>query len=169
MPAPELVGAMTDVPFDQTTTLAIDLEPPRRPIQPLFDRAAGGGPGVEADAVAAPSADERWYLRIENLVGTPEAAAYEIHLDPDGPGSEVPRHVGTVAAFGIMEASRQSDTRDGTGVTDVFDITGPVRELAAAGAWNPARARVTIIPMGMSSEPVRGGNVRAGRVSFFRG
>lgn len=169
MPSPELVGAMTDVPFDQTTTVAIELEPPRRQIRAVVGRGDGDGDDEAADAATAENPDERWYLRVENLVGRPEAAAYAIYLDPDGPGSEEPRHIGTVAAFGIMEASRTSDTRDGTGVTDVFDITESVRELAAAGAWNPSRASVTITPIGMRDEPVRGGDVRAGRVSFFRG
>ena len=102
--------------------MAIDLDPPRRRLQPLL---AGGG--ADSDEVADTGAEERWYLRVENLVGRPEAVAYEIHLDPDGPGDEESRHVGTVAAFGIMEASRTSDTRDGTGVTDVFDVTEAVR------------------------------------------
>jgi hypothetical protein len=68
-----------------------------------------------------------------------------------------------------VEASRRDETHDASGITDVFDITDAVRALEARDAWDAASAAVTVVPLGVEEEPVPGGDVRAGQISFYRG
>ncbi len=78
-------------------------------------------------------------LRVENVTGeNPQASAYGVYLDAGE--TETPLRVGTIAAFGIPEASRSDETHDGTGVTDAFDITDAVRS-STAGASGTRRPR----------------------------
>jgi tyrosinase len=152
MPSPQLVGAAQNVAFAERTTVDVLLEEPERPL----------------GQAAAAGEEERWYLRVENVTGRrPEASAYGVYLDA-GEAAE-PLRVGTIAAFGILEASRSDETRDGTGITDAFDITDVVRELEARKAWDAATARVTIEPVDAGGQRAPGGDVRAGRISFYRG
>ena len=151
MPSPELVGAVTDVSFAEPTTVAVDLVEPRRRIA----RAAGE--------------EERWFLRVEGIQGDlPEAAAFAVLLQSATPGEEAIR-VGSIGAFGIEEASQADDTHDGTGLTDVFDITEHVRALDGRGAWDATTATVRIVPVDAAGDEASGGNVRARRVSIYRG
>jgi tyrosinase len=151
MPSPELVGAVEDVSFAEPTTVPVELVEPVR----QFDESVVG--------------EDRWFLRVENIHGDrANAAAYAVLLEPAAPGEDATL-VGTIGAFGIVEASRTDDTHDGTGITDVFDITEHVQDLKARQAWDSKTARVTISPVGPSGDTVSGDDVRAGRVSFYRG
>jgi tyrosinase len=155
MPAPELVGAAQDVAFAEETTISVPLETRAGPLRAAVGPDAGGE-------------EERWYLRVENVTGeNPQASAYGVYLDAGE--TETPLRVGTIAAFGIPEASRSDETHDGTGVTDAFDITDAVRELDSRSEWDAATARVTIRPVDAHGDPAPGGDVRAGRISFYRG
>lgn len=158
VPAPELLGATSDVMMGGTTTVAIAMDAPHRPSMHL------------AADVDAPEPLPRWFLRVENVVGRPRAAAFGVYLNVEEQHElDERRFVGTIAAFGIAEASRVDDAHDGAGLTDVFDVTDTVSVLAERGEWDEGTVRVTIVPLGMTEEPVEGGEVRAGRVSVYRG
>jgi tyrosinase len=152
-PAPELVGATTDVSLAEPVTVSVGLEPPRRAL----------------GMTRAPDEPERWHLRVENVTGeAPGAVAYAVDLHAGG-ADEAPIRVGSIAAFGIAEASQADERHDGSGLTDVFEITDAVRELDGRGVWDASTANVTVTPLGVQEEPVPGGDVRIGRVSFYRG
>ena len=148
---PELVAATEGVDFSRRSTV-----------------------GVVADAGArrerAAAAPERWYLRVENVTGeNPAAAAYDVYLDvPDEAATaDHPGHrAGSISSFGVPEASRRGSEHAGAGVTHVFDITDVVQGIAD---WDPASAKVTIVPIDETGEVEEGGDVRAGRISIYAG
>jgi tyrosinase len=153
MGTPELVGATTDVSLGRRTTVDI----------PLAAAVAGIAPE------AAPS---RWLLRVEDVTGTnPATPAYEVYLNvpPDERPADHPnRRAGTIASFGIPEASRPDAEHGGVGITDVFDITQVVQTLKDEDGGIDAIA-VTIVPADLDGEAEDGGDVHAGRVSLYAG
>jgi tyrosinase len=153
MGTPELVGATTDVSLGRRTTVDI----------PLAAAVAGIAPE------AAPS---RWLLRVEDVTGTdPGAPAYEVYLNlpPDErPADHPERRAGTIASFGIPEASRPDAEHGGVGITDVFDVTQVVQTLQDEDGGIDGIA-VTIVPADLDGEAEDGGDVHAGRVSLYAG
>ena len=141
-----LVGATSDVPFATRTDVDIGLE--------------GEHQGLLA--AAARQTPSRWFLRVEDVRGKhPAMPGYDVYLND--------RRVGSVASFGIREASEPGDQHGGTGLTDVFDITDVVADLHDDGAFEPRKVKVTVVPAGSGGEAREGGDVRAGRISIYAG
>lgn len=154
---PDIIGATTRVDFSRRSAVPIGIA--RRP---------------EARGLVAPGGDggtERWYLRVEDIEGkAPAVPAYGVYLNlPDdaSPAEHADRRVGTIASFGITEASEPAE--GGIGVTDVFEITDAVEALREAGSWDEESVWVTIVPMHVTGEAEDGGDVRAGRISIYAG
>jgi len=154
MGTPELVGATTDVSLARRTTVDIPL--------------AGAAAGIAPEA--APS---RWLLRVEDVTGTnPATPAYEVYLNvPEGesPADHLNRRAGTIASFGIPEASRPDAEHGGVGITDVFDVTQVVQTLQDEDDWDRGAVSVMLVPVGLEGPAEEGGDVHAGRVSLYAG
>jgi tyrosinase len=141
-----LVGAASDVPFATRADVDIDLEGERQGLL----------------AAAARNTPSRWYLRVEDVRGrNPATPAYDVYLND--------RRVGSIASFGIPEATEPRGEHAGTGLTDVFDITDAVADLDEEGAFDPSKVTVTVMPGGLPGEGREGGDVRAGRISIYAG
>ena len=141
-----LVGAASDVPFAQRSDVDIDLEGERQGLL----------------AAAARETPARWFLRVEDVRGQrPATPAYDVYLND--------RRVGSIASFGIREASQPGDEHGGTGLTDVFDITDVVAGLHDEQAFDPGKVKVTVVPAGLKGEAQEGGDVSAGRISIYAG
>jgi tyrosinase len=144
VPDARLVGAASDVPFARRAELDIELEGPREGLL----------------AAAARSTPSRWYLRVEDVRGqNPGTPAYDVYLND--------RRVGSVASFGIREASQRRGEHGGIGLTDVFEVTDVVADLHDEQALDPTRLKVTVVPAGVTGEAEEGGDVRAGRISVY--
>ena len=132
-PPPQVVGATTKVPMNADRRTDVRLSPP----------AATG-----LEAFQEPYL--RVLLRLEGITGTIAAPAYGIYLNvpPGEPVEQYPeRLAGTIATFGVPEASRTDANHDGVGLTKVLDIT-PVRDaLAEAGQWDPANLNIAFVPL----------------------
>jgi tyrosinase len=155
VPRPEPVGAASDVPFAARSTVGIDLEP-----------AASRGFGVAGEE------PKRWFLRLEDVSGERlgAAAGYDVYLNlPEGESGEdhPERRAGSLAGFGIREASSKAAEHGGTGVTQVFDITPVVSALKDGEGWDASSVGVTIVPVDVEGEVEEGGDVRAGRISIY--
>lgn len=156
---PQLVGAAEHVAFAGRTTVPIELSAPD---------------GVESlSESASPDTPDRWYLRVEDIVGeSPAVPAYDVFVNlPEGErAADHPRlRAGAIASFGIPEASQPDAEHGGSGLTDVFDITELVAELFDGEAWNPNALQVTVVPVGVAGEAEEGGDVSAGRISLYAG
>lgn len=158
---PEVVGASDGpVPLGtQRSHVDIPVEAPTGPV---------------AAAIVAPDVlPPRVFLRVENVRGSKlSAGAYHVYLNvPPGedPAQHQDRRVGLVPTFGVIEASRESDNHDGSGLTFALDVTDVARRLREAGDWNPQRVRVTFEPQPDTAGAVHPGDVRAGRVSVYYG
>ena len=93
---------------------------------------------------------QKVFLRLEGITGTAAAPSYEVYVNlPEGsPAAAHPElRAGTMATFGITEASRRDEENDGTGLTKVFDITAVRDVLADQGRWQPARIRLSFVPV----------------------
>jgi tyrosinase len=146
VPDTRLVGATTDVPFAKREEVAIDLHGERSSLL----------------AAAARDTPSRWYLRVEDVRGKrPATPAYDVYLND--------RRVGSIASFGISEASQRGGEHGGTGLTDVFDVTDVVAGLHDDQAFDPNGVKVTIVPAGLTGDAEEGGDVRAGRISIYAG
>ncbi len=118
---PRVVGAVDDVDLSTTTPVAIP---------------------VTGDV----GAGTRTYLRIEGVTGTAAVPAYGVFLDvPDGddPEEHPELRAGTVATFGLAEASVAGDLHDGDGVTVVLDVTAVRAVLEDDGRWDDGSVVVT--------------------------
>lgn len=157
MPPVRLIGAAGDVPFASRSTVDIGLEGERR----------------ELLMAARPDTPDRWYLRVEDVVGeSPRTPGYDVYvnLPEDERGDAHPElRAGGIPSFGIPEASRPDSAHGGTGITDVFDITDVVATIEGSGGWDASNVKVTIVPVNGDDDPEKGGDVRARRISVYAG
>ncbi|MXP23795.1 hypothetical protein GIY30_20875 [Gordonia sp. HNM0687] len=137
---PEVVGGVVDVPlFDDTATTIEMARPATRGLESLDER--------------------RVLLRLEGITGMVCAPLYTVYLNiPAGtPAADFPeRLAGTIATFGVAEASVPSRAQDGTGVTKVLDITAVRDRLLADGLWDPDTVTVRFEPVGPTGPAVLG-------------
>ncbi len=112
---------------------------------------------------------------MEDVAGdAPKAPAYSVYINlPEGAtGTEHPElRVGSIASFGIREASDPDAEHGGVGITDTFEITGVVATLTERDdlVFDPAKVTVHIVPVGLKGPVDDGGDVKAGRISIYAG
>jgi tyrosinase len=157
---PEMVGATG-------AQIPLGPEPSHAEIDVTPARAAGRA------TFAGERQPERTYLKIENVRGTElTAGSFEVYVNtpPNASPEQLAEHLaGTIGMFGVIESSQRSATHGGDGLTFSFDITDLVRKLEAAGTWDPAKLRVTFVPIPDGAGKVYPGDLKVGRVSLHRG
>jgi tyrosinase len=157
MADPELLGSTEDVPFAERVEVGIQLA--RSPEAVL--------------AAAAITEPTRWFLRVEDIVGEhPAVSRYDVYFNLPA-GHRAADHpelrAGSIATFGIPEASQPEAEHGGLGLTDVFDVTDVLATLRDDFDWDGSAINVTVVPAGVGGEAERGGDVRAGRISVYAG
>jgi tyrosinase len=157
MADPELVGATEDVPFAERVEVGIELARPPEAV-------------LAAAAITEPT---RWFLRVEDVVGEhPAVSRYDVYLNLPA-GHRAADHpelrAGSIATFGIPEASQPQAEHGGLGLTDVFEVTDVMAALRDDFSWDGSTLHVTVVPAGVGGEAERGGDVRAGRISIYAG
>lgn len=163
---PELAGA-NDAPLDITAgnRTIVSLAPTRR----------------TSFAAAALPNPEHVYLNLENVTGTGIAADYAVFIDmPDD--AEQPVRVGTLTTFGIARASLADGDQGGSGINQVFDITGIAERLGLTdGTINRLHVSFEPLDLAKASDEAPEGlaefaaaadnrpapSVKVGRVSLF--
>lgn len=124
-------------------------EGPRQRMQESIARATQEGPG------AAPP--NRVFLNLENVRGLSDAAAFEVFVNG--------RSAGSVALFGVTEASSSNEEHAGAGLNFVLEISSIVDELHLENALNANALDVRIVPVRNVPEEA---NVTIGRLSVVR-
>lgn len=155
-PVAEMVGA-TAAPLQMVpnvTTTEVALRPPR-------------GPARLTSALDASGSRRRIFLNLENITGHGAPTNYSVYLNVP-PGEDPAQHadlfVGSMPTFGVAEASSTQHPHGGSGLTHVLEITAVVNRLAAQGAWDAGKVRVSFL----ERKPLKAGaQVQVGRVSVY--
>ena len=111
----------------------------------------------------------RTYLRIEGVTGTAAVPAYAVYLDVpvgDAPEAHTELRAGTLATFGLEEASVAGDLHDGDGVTVVLDVTAVRAVLEGDGRWDDGAVVVTFVPVDADEDAAGGADAHARRVAL---
>ncbi|WP_395245542.1 tyrosinase family protein [Agromyces sp. MMS24-K17] len=120
-----------------------------------------------ADEAAAAEPPTRYFVRVDHFsVRGTSNRMYELYLDPDGEGTEVPRFVAVLSPFGAQRAEG-ADAEHGLSFT--FEVTRIVEDLARRGAWNPELARVSLRLDGEPTEESPAPDVSIGSIDLFAG
>jgi tyrosinase len=115
--------------------------------------------------VAAP---DRVFLNLENVRGQSDATAFSVYLgvgDEEDPAEHPERLAGSIAPFGVSQASDFDDEHAGQGLTFVLEITDIIDQLHLEGGFDVDSLPVRIVPVRPIS---RKSELSIGRISIFR-
>ena len=122
-------------------------------------------PRGELEGVAAP---DRVFLNLENVRGHSDATAFSVYLgvgDQEDPAEHPERLAGSIAPFGVSQASDFDDEHAGQGLSFVLEITDIVDRLHLEGGFDVDDLPVRIVPV----RPIdRKSELSIGRISIFR-
>jgi tyrosinase len=124
-------------------------EGPRRRMEESIARSTQEGPG------GAPA--DRVFLHLENVRGLSDAAAFEVFVNG--------RSAGSVALFGVTEATSSDEGHGGAGLNFVLEISKIVDELHLESALDANTLDVRIKPVRNVPEAA---NVTIGKISVAR-
>jgi tyrosinase len=164
-PRPEMLGAsgkkvkLTGSP----QAMAFAIQPPT-------------GPAKKALATTAAAAPGKTYLHIENVVSKKSKATYEVYVNlPENadPAEHKEHYAGAMHLFGVVQASKKSESHAGNGLQFNLNITNLVDRLRAKNAWDDKNVRVTFVPRGEGGEAhgaiAEHDPIQVGRISLYRG
>lgn len=120
---------------------------------------------LDLDAEFAP---DRVLLNLEGVRGQSDTVPFHVYVGlPEGadPAGHPELLAGSIAPFGLTEASRSDSDQGGGGLTFVLEITHIVDRLHAEGSFDVDTLEVTIVPVHAVTEE---DNVSIGRISIFR-
>jgi tyrosinase len=159
----ELVGANDEaVPVRGTesrTRVRLDAPTRRRVVDSL---------ALGADDAEVAGARDRVFLNLENVRGQSDAAAFRVYVgvSDDEDASERPeRLAGSIAPFGVSQASDFDDEHAGQGLTFVLEITDIVDQLQLESGFDVDDLPVRIVPVRPIGEKAE---LSIGRISVFR-
>jgi tyrosinase len=111
---------------------------------------------------------DRVFLNLENVRGRSDATILNVYVNlPDGeePGEHPELRAGSIALFGVREASMPDGEHAGDGVTFVLEITGIIDKLHVQNALEGGRLNVRLVPL----NPVpAAAEISVGRISVYR-
>jgi tyrosinase len=111
---------------------------------------------------------DRIFLNLENIRSNEDSVLISVYMNvPSGanPTDHPDLYAGTIALFGVSQASQPDQPHGGMGVTEVLDITHIVDSLHLAGGLNVSNLEVTFLPQSPLTEVE---NVTVERVSIYR-
>jgi tyrosinase len=123
---------------------------------------------LSANLAKATAAPDRVFLNLENVRGLNDATVVKVYINvPDGddPAKHPELLAGSVALFGVSNASLADGEHAGNGLTFVLEITHIVDALHLSGALAANRLHVRLVPL----RPVAADDkISIGRISVFR-
>ena len=133
-PIRETVGA-TESPFSLG----------KGPTHVAFELHAPSGPAL----LRPDGTPRRVFLKVENITSKIAAPSFDVYLNlppNEEPYKRPDLHVGKLPTFGLVEASRSSETHVGNGLTYTEDVTALFFRLAASRDWDQKNLRVSFVP-----------------------
>jgi len=125
-------------------------------------------PTLAAAAEDTAPEGERLYLALEGIKAAKSASVIDVYvnLPEDAKPEDHPALMaGTVALFGVRQASEPDGTHGGAGVTEVLDITRLYAGLNQLGQVEPDKLSVHLVPRGGLSEEA---GVTVDQISVYR-
>ena len=117
---------------------------------------------------AVEGAEDRVFLNLENVNGLADTATFQVYLNvpqDSDPTSHPELLAGSVALFGVSQASDENGEHGGQGLNFVLDVTDIVDRLHLDNQLDSNELKVEFVPY----RPVRAeAQVSIGRVSLFR-
>lgn len=117
---------------------------------------------------ATSTTPDRVFLNLENVTGLSDATMFRVYVGAAGGADPVGDRdylAGSVALFGVSQASDADGRHAGNGITYNLDITRIVDKLHLVGAFDADDLSVYLVPMGTIPEAAK---VRIGRISVYR-
>jgi tyrosinase len=164
----ELVGASDPhVPVSGTgVTRTVRLDPAGR------GRVLAAGPAAHAESPDASASEQaapdRFFLNLEDVRGVSDAAAFKVYVgltDDDDPAGHPDRLAGSIAPFGLAQATDPDGEHAGQGLTFVLEITDLLRRVGGGSALDVDELPVRIVAL----RPIpQAAALTVGRVSIYR-
>jgi tyrosinase len=108
------------------------------------------------------------FLNLENVRGQSDATAFSVYVglgDDEDPAEHPERLAGSIAPFGVSQASDFDDEHAGQGLNFVLEVTDIVNQLALEGGLDVDELPVRIVPR----RPIGGkSELNIGRISIYR-
>lgn len=125
---------------------------------------------VAASLASAPDTGQpdRVFLKLENVRGTREAVVLHVYVDPPGSATLSDRTqlvVGSVALFGLRNASLKDGRHGGQGLDFVLEVTNIFDALHVGNALDVDSLNVRIVPHRPLPEQA---DITVGRISIYR-
>lgn len=142
---------------------SVQMDPPVR--RKMLENFSAVSAAEAAEPAAAP---ERVFLNLENVRGLLDAVAFQVYVNlPEGasPADHPDRLAGSIALFGVTQATGPDNEHGGQGLTFVLEITQIVHALHLEGSLDAGSLDVRIVPVKPVPESAQ---VSIGRVSVFR-
>jgi tyrosinase len=160
----ELVGATTEsVPVQGSYAQSdIQLDPGMR------RKVAASLSSAPADGEEALIVPDRVFLNLENVRGDADAAAFRVYVGvPNGenPENHPDQLAGSIAPFGLSQASTPGQEHAGQGLTFVLEITDIVDRLHLQDSLDVDALPVQIVPVHPIGDDA---GLTIGRISIFR-
>jgi len=116
----------------------------------------------------APSLPDRVFLNLENVTGVDDSTIFQVYVGlPNGADPAVNKDylAGSVALFGVSQASDPDGDHAGNGITYTLEITKVVDKLDVDRGFDVDELSVDIVPLRDIPEAAE---VKIGRISLFR-
>jgi tyrosinase len=119
---------------------------------------------LAAASTAAPP--DRVFLNLENVTGTQDSVAFHVYVGvPAGSEPTPDRQAGSIALFGVSQASDPDGEHGGQGLNFVLEITDIIDGLHLGGGLTADDLEVRLVPLRPVPDAAR---VRIGRISVVR-
>ncbi|MBY3211773.1 tyrosinase family protein [Rhizobium laguerreae] len=115
-----------------------------------------------------PTAPDRVFLNLENVTGLHDAVIFQVYVGlPEGaePSGNKKYLAGSVALFGVSQASDPAGKHSGNGITYKLEITDIVDKMHLDGEFDVARLPVSFVPL---ENIPNAADIKIGRISIYR-
>lgn len=121
-----------------------------------------------ADARVEDDVPDRLFLNLESVRGQADAAAFNVYVgvpDDDDVADHPDQLAGTIAPFGLRQASEGDGMHAGQGLTFVLEITDIVDKLHLEDSFDVDDLEVRLVPVAPDADDA---DVTIGRISIYR-
>ena len=121
-----------------------------------------------ADARAEDAVPDRLFLNLENVRGQADAATFDVYVgvpEDDDAADHPDQLAGSIAPFGLRQASEDDGEHAGQGLTFVLEITDIVDQLQLEDSFDVDDLEVRLVPVAPDADDA---DVTIGRISIYR-
>jgi tyrosinase len=161
----ELIGASGSLRIAAATDASVRMDPHGRD---AVGRNLRRFKALGVESLHTASEPDRVFLRLEGITGNNDAARLAVYLNlPENadPAQYPERLAGTVALFGVSDASGADGPHAGNGLDAVLEVTDLVDALDRDGDGLPAQLSVRVVPL---DEVLDEDDIQVARIGLYR-